>query len=175
MFRVASFLTSTSSNTGTMLLRRYCQERHDTKKNSLESKKIPPRGRKKFSRECPSKCSLEPEHAMFPKDNRLKDNQSRSNRRRRYEKNLVLQKMAKVLAEEEREVDLKDEFDRFIDQSKEKQTFLDFKVKLSSKIEQPSNHIVTGKFLLPFLASFCFVCLMYHSISLSLSLYLISL
>ena len=47
-----------------MLLRRYCQERHDTKQNSLESKKIPPRGRKKFSRECPSKCSLEPEHAM---------------------------------------------------------------------------------------------------------------
>ena len=114
-------------------------------------------------------------YAMFPKDNRLKDNQSRSNRRRRYEKNLVLQRMAKVLAEEEREVDLKDEFDRFIDQSKEKQTFLDFKVKLSSKIEQPSNHIVTGKFLLPFLALFCFVCLMYLSISLSLSLYLISL
>ena len=63
LFRVVSFLTSTSSNTGTMLLRRYCQERHDTKQNSLESKKIPPRGRKKFSRECPSKCSLEPEHA----------------------------------------------------------------------------------------------------------------
>ena len=49
LFRVVSFLTSTSSNTGTMLLRRYCQERHDnetkfsrkqTKNTSTRKKKI---------------------------------------------------------------------------------------------------------------------------------------
>ena len=116
---------------------------------------------------------------MFPKDKRLKENTWRSSRRRRYEKDCLIQRMAKTLAEEERQADLKEEFDRFMDLSKENQTFIDFKLKLSIKIERPSNHTVTGMFIYVCLTSSCchhlvVYCLSFtltYSFSRSLSLY----
>ena len=116
---------------------------------------------------------------MFPKDKRLKENTWRSSRRRRYEKDCLIQRMAKTLAEEERQAELKEEFDRFMDLPKENQTFIDFKLKLSIKIERPSNHTVTGMFIYVCLtSSFCHHLVVYclsftltYSFSLSRSLY----
>jgi hypothetical protein len=107
---------------------------------------------------------------MFPKDKRLKENTWRSSRRRRYEKDCLIQRMAKTLAEEERQADLKEEFDRFMEQTKEDQTFIDFNLKLAIKIERPSNHTVTGMFIFVCLISVSIIVFLSPSLSLSLSL-----
>ena len=83
------------------------------------------------------------EYNMFPDDKKLQENNYRSGRRRRNEKNQLLKRMAKALAEEERNADLKESFDAFMEQQKEKQTFIDFKLALAARIERPSNHTVT--------------------------------
>jgi hypothetical protein len=71
---------------------------------------------------------------MFPDDKKLQENNWRSGRRRRNEKDDLLKRMAKALAEEERNADLKDHYDLFMEQPKEKQTFVDFKLVLAAKI-----------------------------------------
>jgi hypothetical protein len=91
---------------------------------------------------------------MFPDDTKLQENNWRSGRRRRNEKDNLLKRMAKALAEEERNADLKDHYDLFMEQPKENQTFIDFKLALAAKIERPSNHTVTGKFTFFFLLSY---------------------
>jgi hypothetical protein len=84
---------------------------------------------------------------MFPDDKKLQENNWQSGRRRRNEKDALLKRMAEALAEEERDADLKEDYDSFMQQPKEKQTFIDFKLALAAKIERPSNHTVTGKSL----------------------------
>jgi hypothetical protein len=53
--------------------------------------------------------------------------------------------MAIALAEEERDADLKEYFDLFMEQPKEKQTFIAYKLALAVKIKRQSNHTVMGK------------------------------
>ena len=82
----------------------------------------------------------------FPNDKILRDKSNRSSRRRRYKKNLVLQRMAKMVAEAERQAKLKSEFDQFMNRPKEKQSFADFKSDFVGIIEKPSNHSVSIEF-----------------------------
>jgi hypothetical protein len=88
------------------------------------------------------------DHNMFPNDKRLQENGYRSENRRRNEKNMLLQHMAKTLAEEERRADLKGAFDNFMALPVEDKSFNEFESKIVTKIEKPSNHTVTGKFFL---------------------------
>ena len=83
---------------------------------------------------------------MFPDDKKLKETTWRSDRRRRNEKKEAIQRMGKVLGDEERDAQLKIAFDLFEDQPKDQRTFLDFKQKLVTPIEEPSDHTVTGTF-----------------------------
>ena len=80
---------------------------------------------------------------MFPTDKRLQDARNRAGRRRRDEKDRMLNVIATSIAEEERCGDLEEAFNRFMRQSKGKQTFTTFKETLVTKIEEPSEHIVT--------------------------------
>ena len=84
------------------------------------------------------------EYNMFQDDKNLQANTWRSDRRRRNEKNEAIQRMGKVFAEEERDARLEMAFDLFEDQPKHQRTFIDFKQKLVTQIEKPSNHTVTG-------------------------------
>ena len=83
---------------------------------------------------------------MFPNDKRLQENGWRSERRRRNEKDMMIQRIAKTLAEEERRADLKEAYDCFMTLSGEEQSFSNFESKIVTKIEKPSNHTVTGKY-----------------------------
>ena len=85
------------------------------------------------------------DHNMFPNDKRLQENGYRSENRRRNEKNMLLQHMAKTLAEEERRSDLKEAFDNFMFLPVGDKSFNEFESKIVSMIEKPSNHTVTGK------------------------------
>ena len=97
------------------------------------------------------------EYGMFSKDKRLQQNNWRSGRRSRNEKDDLIQTTAKVLREEDRNAILKQDFDSFMSQPKEQQTFIEFKLKLVTKIEQPSDHIVQCKFT-------CFDSVLFYSI-----------
>jgi len=82
------------------------------------------------------------EYDMFQDDKSLQANTWRSDRRRRNEKNEAIQKMGKVFGEEEQDARLKIAFDLFMDQPKDQRTFIDFKQKLVTQIEEPSDHTV---------------------------------
>ena len=113
------------------------------------------------------------EYNMFPDDKKLQENNWRSSRRRRNEKDAVLQRMAVALAEEERDADLKEYFDLFMEQPKEKQTFIAFKLALLVKIERPSNHTIMGKLaMLSHFFSCSLSCCNIFSLILHLSLFL---
>jgi hypothetical protein len=86
-------------------------------------------------------------HNMFPNDKRLQENEWRSERRRRNEKIEMIQRIAKTLAEEERRSDLKELYDIFMALPEEEKSFNYFESKMVTKVEKPSNHTVTGKFL----------------------------
>ena len=103
------------------------------------------------------------DHNMFPNDKRLQENGYRSENRRRNEKNMLLQHMSKTLAEEERRADIKEAFDSFMALPVEDQSFNDFESKIVTKIEKPSNHTVTCKFL------YYLIYLPFMSLSLSLA------
>jgi hypothetical protein len=107
---------------------------------------------------------------LFSDDKKLQKNNWQSGRCRCNEKDVLLKRMAEALAEEERDADLKEDYDSFMRQRKGKQTFIDFKLALAAKIEQPSNHIVTGKslFLSRIMDSLC----VSHSLSFAKILWL---
>jgi hypothetical protein len=70
---------------------------------------------------------------MFPNDKRLQENGWRSERRRRNEKSVMIQRIARTLAEEE-----------IMALSVEDKSCNEFECKIVTKIEKPSNHTVTG-------------------------------
>jgi hypothetical protein len=110
------------------------------------------------------------EYNMFPDGKNLQENNWRSCRRRRNEKDELLKRMAKALAEEERNTDLKESYDLFMELPKENQTFIGFKLALVAKIEMPSNHAVTGNIIFSLFESGCVrICNASLFISLSLS------
>ena len=102
---------------------------------------------------------------MFPNDKRLQENGWRSERRRRNEKTVMIQRIAKTLAEEERRANLKEAFDTFMALSVEDKSFNEFECKIVTKIEKPSNHSVIGKYL--YLHSDSYLYLMLHPLSTS--------
>jgi hypothetical protein len=108
------------------------------------------------NRELEDQYKINLSYNMFPNDNRLKETTWQSDRRRRNEKVMLIQRIAKVLAEEERKAYLKEEFDLFMALPKEKQTYNDFSLNLASKIEDASNHVVTGGYFSSSFICFCF-------------------
>jgi hypothetical protein len=82
------------------------------------------------------------EFDMFPNDKKLRSKRQRSHRRRRFEKDRLLHRMAKTIAEEERLAKLKFDYDEFMSKPKNKQSFADFK-GIMLTIERPSNHKVS--------------------------------
>jgi hypothetical protein len=83
---------------------------------------------------------------MFPVDKKLKESRWRSGRRRRDEKGHIIRTMAETLAGEERNGELKREFDLFMKRPTSDQTFAEFKESIVKKIEKPSEHSVTVNF-----------------------------
>jgi hypothetical protein len=81
---------------------------------------------------------------MFPKDNRLIVNRHGSDRSRRNKKEMMIKRMAKVLAAEERRADLKELYNAFNSLPEAERSFTNFESKIIAKIEKPSNHIVAG-------------------------------
>jgi hypothetical protein len=93
--------------------------------------------------EIDEKWTVNMAYDMFPNDRRLKKSRWRSSRRRREEKDRVIQSLAKTVAEEERDGELKQLFNKFMERPSTDQTFAEFKEFIVTKIETPSEHAVT--------------------------------
>ena len=109
-------------------------------------------------------------HNMFPNDKRLQENGWRSDRRRRNEKSLMIQRIAKTLAEEDRRAELKEVYDSFMNRPEDEKSFHDFETKVVTNIERPSNHTVTGVFLYLYLYLYSYVSIyVFNSLKFSFS------
>ena len=84
------------------------------------------------------------EYDLFPQDKELRDKRWRSELRKKNEKNLIIERMAKVIAEEERDAELKEVYEQYLAQPNK--SFAAFKESVLPIIEHPSSHSVTVNF-----------------------------
>ena len=81
------------------------------------------------------------QYNLFPNDKALKKKRYDSDVWRRQEKDAIIKQLAQIVAEEERDAEMKRIYETFMEKSDK--SYTSFKADVVSVIERPSNHSVT--------------------------------
>ena len=95
------------------------------------------------SKELDENWDINLKYDMFRDDMKLRDKKHRSDLRRRNEKDSIIHKIAKDIAEEEREAELRELYEKFMAQPQK--DYATFKSQVVTRIEHPSRHTVNVK------------------------------